>query len=106
MRSGKNRQGDNLYPVTISQQFGDHVLELDVPEGVWNPTPPGIHLGNMLLQLDFSGEHVLELGTGCGIHAILLARRGAARMTLTDIDADVYVIARHNLAANAAVAHS
>ena len=79
MTSGKKWQGSNLYPVTISQQFGDHLLELDVPEGVWNPTPHGIHLGNMLLELDFSGEHVLELGTGCGIHAILLARQGACR---------------------------
>jgi len=101
MKSGKRWRGDNLYPVTISQQFGDHVLELDVPEGVWNPTPHGIHLGNMLVQLDFTGEHVLELGTGCGIHAILLARRGAARMTLTEIDAAICDNARHNLAANA-----
>jgi len=101
MSSGKNRQGDNLYPVTISQQFGDHLLELDVPEGVWTPTPHGIHLGNMLLQLDFTGEHVLELGTGCGIQAILVARQGAARMTLTEIDAAIGDNARHNLAANA-----
>ena len=48
-----------------------------------------------------TGEHVLELGTGCGIHAILLARRGAARMTLTEIDAAICDNARHNLAANA-----
>ena len=101
MSPGKTRQGNNLYPVTISQRFGDHLLELDVPEGVWNPTPHAIHLGNMLLQLDFTGEHVLELGTGCGIHAILLARRGAARLTLTEIDAAICDIARHNLAANA-----
>ncbi len=100
MTSGKQWQGDNLHPVTISQQFGDHLLELDVPKGVWNPTPHGIHLGNMLLRLDFSGEHVLELGTGCGIHAILLARRGAARMTLTEIDGVIFDNARHNLAAN------
>ena len=59
---------------------------LDVPAGVWDPTPHGVHLGHMLLRLDFSGTHVLELGTGCGIHAILIARRGAARMTLTEID--------------------
>ncbi len=100
MTSGEQWQGDNLYPVTISQQFGDHLLELDVPKGVWNPTPHSIHLGNMLLRLDFSGEHVLELGTGCGILAILLARRGAARMTLTEIDGVIFDNARHNLAAN------
>jgi release factor glutamine methyltransferase len=101
MKSGEKWQGDNLYPVTISQQFGDHLLKLDVPEGVWNPTPHGIHLGNMLLKLDFASQNVLELGTGCGIHAILLARRGAARLTLTEIEAAICDNARHNLAANA-----
>ncbi len=94
----EQRRGDNLYPVTFRQEFGEHVLELDVPQGVWNPTPHGVHLGNMLLRLDFSGRHVLELGTGCGIHAILLARRGAARLTLTEIDAAINDNARHNLA--------
>lgn len=94
----EQRHGDNLYPVTLEQTFADVSLELDVPEGVWNPTPHGIHLGNMLMTMDFSGEHVLELGTGCGIHAILLARRGAARMTLTEIGADINANAAHNLA--------
>lgn len=94
------RSGDNLYPVRFEQTFGDLVMELDVPGGVWNPTPHGVHLGNMLLKLDFRGDSVLELGTGCGIHAILLARRGAARLTLTEIDAAVNENARHNLARN------
>ena len=75
MSSRKTRQGDDLYPVAISQQFGDHLLALYVPEGVWNPTPHGIHPGNLLVQLGIAGRHVLEPGTGCGIHAILLARR-------------------------------
>jgi release factor glutamine methyltransferase len=97
----ERRRGKNLYPVTFTQTFGDVEVKLDVPEGVWNPTPHGVHLGNMLLQLDFTGEHVLELGTGCGIHAILLARRGAARMTLTEITARINENARHNLAENA-----
>lgn len=91
------RHGDNLYPVRFQASFGEHDLELDVPAGVWNPTPHGVHLGNMLLELDFTGEHVLELGTGCGIHAILLARRGAAALTLTEIEASILENAQHNL---------
>lgn len=94
----ERRHGDNLYPARLRQTFGEHELELDVPEGVWNPTPHGIHLGNMLLELSFEGEHVLELGTGCGIHAILIARRGAARLTVTEIEAAIHDNARHNLA--------
>ena len=97
----QQRHGSNLYPVRFNQKFGDLELTLDVPEGVWNPTPHGIHLGEMLLRIDFTGKQVLELGTGCGIHAILLALRGAARLTLTEIDAAVCDNARHNLAANA-----
>lgn len=64
---------------------------------MWNPTPHGAHLANMLLELDFEGEHVLELGTGCGIHAILLARRGAGSLTLTEIEKAILENARHNL---------
>jgi release factor glutamine methyltransferase len=97
MERPEQRHGDNLYPVTLTQKFGDHALELDVPAGVWNPTPHGVHLGNMLLKLDFTGEHVLELGTGCGIHAILLAKRGAAKMTLTEIEQHINDNAEHNL---------
>ncbi len=93
----EQRHGDNLYPVSFTQTFGEHVLELDVPEGVWNPTPHGVHLGNMLLELDFTGESILELGTGCGIHAILMARRGADRMMLTEIEPSINDNAKHNL---------
>jgi release factor glutamine methyltransferase len=88
---------DNLYPTCFTTVFGDDELTIDVPEGVWNPTPHGVHLGNMLQTLDFAGEHVLELGTGCGVHAILIARRGAARMTLTEIEQAPLDNARHNL---------
>ncbi len=75
MERPERRRGDNLYPVILETQLGDHELHLDVPAGVWNPTPNGIHLGDMLCRMDFSGEHVLELGTGCGIHAIILAKQ-------------------------------
>lgn len=98
MQEPEQRRGENLYPVKFAAQFGDHELNLDCPEGVWNPTPHGVTLGKMLLQLDFTGDHVLELGTGCGIHAILLARRGAKSLKMTEIDSSVLECARHNLA--------
>lgn len=94
----EERHGDNLYPQKLTERFGPHTLELDVPQGVWNPTPHGVELGNRLLQLDFTGEHVLELGTGCGIHAILLAYQGATRLTLTEIEEPILENARHNIA--------
>jgi hypothetical protein len=42
----EQRRGDNLYPVSFSQRFGDLEMHLDVPAGVWNPTPHGVHLGD------------------------------------------------------------
>ncbi len=48
-----------------------------MPEGVWTPTPHAIH-------------------------AILLARRGATRLTLTEIEETINENARHNLARNGA----
>ncbi len=98
METPERRRGDNLYPVTLKTQLGDYVLNLDVPAGVWNPTPNGIHLGHMLARMDFSGEHILELGTGCGIHAIVIAKQNAAQMTLTEIERPILDNARHNLA--------
>ena len=93
----QERHGDNLYPAKLEQRFGSYAVELDVPAGVWNPTPHGIHLGNELIGLDFSGQHVLELGAGCGVHSILLAERGAGSMTLTEIEAPILDNARYNL---------
>ena len=57
-------KGNNLYPQELTLSFGDVTISLDVPEGVWNPTPHGMHLGNMILNLDFKGADVLELGSG------------------------------------------
>ncbi|MCA8960089.1 MAG: methyltransferase, partial [Planctomycetes bacterium] len=91
------RSGDNLYPVRLEVDFGDVHLDLDVPAGVWNPTPHGVHLGELLSSMTFADEHVLELGTGCGLHAIVIARQGAKRMTLTEIDDPILDNARHNL---------
>lgn len=97
MERAESRSGDNLYPVRFTESFGEYTLELDVPEGVWNPTPHGVHLGNMLATMDFTGDRVLELGTGCGIHAILLAKRGAKALTLTEIERPILDNALHNL---------
>ncbi len=91
------RTGDNLYPVELKMTFGDEELSIDVPEGVWNPTPHGIHLGHVLSKMDFGGQEILELGTGCGIHAVLLARRGASKMVLTEINQEILDLAKHNL---------
>jgi len=92
------RRGDNLYPERLKETFGEIELDLHVPAGVWNPTPHGAFLGEMLAtRLSFAGQHVLELGAGCGLHSIVLARRGARRLMLTEIEEPILDCARHNL---------
>lgn len=88
---------DEKWAENLSIVFGELELNLDVPVGVWTPTPHGKHLGHMLTQIDFSGEHVLELGSGCGIHTILIAKQNAAEMTVTELDQEVLDNTCHNL---------
>ena len=91
-------EGDNLDAGELRCTFGDIEVALEAPEGVWNPTPHGLHLGETLAtKLRFDGQHVLELGTGCGVHAVVLARRGAAKLTMTEVDAEILAVARRNL---------
>ncbi|MEE2883785.1 MAG: methyltransferase [Planctomycetota bacterium] len=87
----------NVAASTLRCTFGKLEIELDVPEGVWNPTPNGILLGELLESMDFSSESILELGTGCGVHAVVLGLRGAREMLLTDIDEEILSHAKHNL---------
>lgn len=87
----------NLDESTLECTFGDLHLQLDVPAGVWNPTPNGILLGETIEQLDFSGERILELGTGCGVHAVVLGLRGASELVLTEVDDSILGHAQRNL---------
>lgn len=90
--------GDNLYPVEMELEIGDVKMNLDVPEGVWNPTPHGEHLGNMIVEkLDFEGETVLELGSGCGNHTILIAQKNPAKIIATEIEQEIVDNTQHNV---------
>ncbi|MGE4619270.1 MAG: methyltransferase [Planctomycetota bacterium] len=88
---------NNLAASSLHCTFGKLELDLDVPEGVWNPTPNGILLGETLEAMDFTGESILELGTGCGVHAVVLGLRGAREMLLTEIDDGILSHAKKNL---------
>ena len=89
--------GTNLYPENLFLSYGEHELALDVPEGVWNPTPHGNFLAKQILNLDFEGADVLELGSGCGNHTILIARKNPKSLTVTEIEDHILDNTRHNL---------
>lgn len=92
--------GENLYPQKLSLKFKNTTINLDVPEGVWNPTPHGIHLGNIIITLDLNGKDVLELGSGSGNHTILISQQKPKKLTVTEINQDILNNTRHNLLKN------
>lgn len=92
--------GNNLYPQELILNFGNTTINLDVPEGVWNPTPHGMHLGNIILTLDLNGKDVLELGSGSGNHTILISQQKPKKLTVTEINQDILNNTRHNLLKN------
>ncbi len=92
--------GNNLYPQELKLNFGETTLELDVPEGVWNPTPHGMLLGKTIANIDFKNAEVLELGSGCGNHTILISHQKPKKLTATEINQDILNNTHHNLLKN------
>jgi len=90
----------NLYVQELKLNFGNITIDLSVPNGVWSPTPHGMHLGNMILDLDFEDAEVLELGSGSGNHSILIAQKKPKKLTVTEINQTTLDNTRHNLLKN------
>ena len=58
----------NLNKKYVEIKQGETTIKLSIENGVWNPTPHGIHLGNSISSFDFTNKKILELGCGCGNH--------------------------------------
>lgn len=75
-------------------------LDIDVPTGVFAPTPVSDLLGSAVRREVRPEDRVLDMGTGSGINAILAAQ--VAREVIgVDINPDAVVAARRNAHANA-----
>jgi len=70
-------------------------LSLVVPPSVQSITPTSHLLGETVLAESRRGERVLDMGTGCGVNAILAATKGA-RAIAVDINPEAIAIARTN----------
>ena len=55
---------------------------------------------SLLFQKDFTGQRVLDMGTGTGVLAIAMAMRGAQEVVAIDIDPFSVANANENLALN------
>ena len=77
----------------------DHLgLRLHVPDGVFPPQPMSRLLGGAVLDESRAEDRVLDMGTGCGVNAILAARNGA-RVVATDVNPTAVAAARRNATA-------
>jgi release factor glutamine methyltransferase len=81
------------------QTFGYLGLTLVVPPGVQPITPTSHLLGEAVLAEAGEGDRVLDMGTGCGVNAILAATKGA-QVVAVDINPGAIATARANAERN------
>lgn len=85
---------------TRGEQTFDYLgLTLVVPPGVQPITPTSHLLGEAVLAEAREGGRVLDMGTGCGVNAILAAARGA-QVVAVDINPTAIEAARANAERN------
>lgn len=81
------------------QRFTYHGLELDVPADVMPITATSHLLGDAVAEHAAPGRRVLDMGTGCGVNALLAAREGA-EVVAVDVNPSAVATAAANAAAN------
>ncbi len=77
----------------------DIVIDPKMAFGTGHHSTTSLIIGH-LLELDFRGKSLLDMGTGTGILAILAAMRGASPVSAIEIDPMAYANAVENVAYN------
>jgi len=87
----KQRREDN-------QEVSFEGFPYRVKRGVFSPDPRLTNSASMMARLmpKVEGKRVLDLGTGCGVLAILAAKRGAKEVVAVDNDSDALANAQEN----------
>ncbi len=99
------RWHEDAYQATVDEAGRDGQnmtylgLDLHVPPQVQPITPVSHLLGEQVLAEVGPGERVLDMGTGCGVNAILAARKGA-QVLAVDLNPEAVRAARANAQRN------
>lgn len=76
-------------------------IQLEVPGSVYEPREDSLILAKLLEGMQLAGKSVLEVGGGCGLLAIIAAKKGAD-VTAVDINPDAVEATKANAESNAA----
>ncbi len=55
----------------------------------------GVLLGS--IAASYPAEHILDVGTGCGLIALMIAQKSKGKITAIDIDSDAVAVAKQNV---------
>jgi methylase of polypeptide subunit release factors len=94
MSSFKRSQAQAIRTYTV----GSHTVAIACRGDVLSPTPYTLMLANHIPPLD--GGTAVDVGTGCGILAVLARLQGAHRVYVSDINAEAVAVAVENAARN------
>lgn len=82
----------------ITTVFFDQ-LELQVPDGVYEPREDSRLAAETIADMDLQGKDILDIGTGCGFLAIIAASQGAT-VEAVDINESALQAAQENAERN------
>lgn len=75
-------------------------IEISLLEGVYRPKLDSFLIAKVLTEIPLKGKRVLDVCTGCGILALIAAKRGASVVVAIDIDENSIKCTQYNSVLN------